>query len=393
MGLSGTDAIATLLALQSMPTLAASITAAAQAADGNVPLAGAVVAARTAGAAAAPAQRGALAIAAAEAANAPQAQQIAAAQAAGLTTAQATLAARAFFAALSASSGPAASASLAAYTIATEYIRPDIQARKVESQFVVDSGQAAALAPYFRRFLLNCDQWDGYNSERKALMRHLRENGIGNVVALTGDIHAFLAGTVSDDFDAVDGGTPVMVDLVTAGVSSESFFTYLRDAAAGLGQLATIVSRPVTIPVPDVGNVTLDVNLLDYTLGKPAPTPEALLEQVRVPLRGALAAKGVPEARLDATTQAVLDGLSGSADFGITLLNLAGELSALNSNPWLRHVNTDAQGYTVVTVTPAGLTARFRQVNRLAGTSAPTAVVARETTATVRAGTVAVTIG
>jgi len=393
MGLSGTDAIATLLALRSVPPLAASITTAAQATGGNVPLAGAVVAARTAGAAAAPAQDGAQAIAAAVAADAPLPQQIAAGEAAGLTTAQATLAARAFFAALGASAGPAASAALAAHTVAFEFIRPDIQARKVESQFVVDSGQAAALGPYFRRFLLNCDQWDGYNSERKALMRHLRENGIGNVVALTGDIHAFLAGTVSDDFDAPGGGTPVMVDLVTAGVSSDSFFTYLREAAAGLGELATVVAYPVTIPVPDVGSVTVHVNLLDYSLGKAAPTTAALLEGVRVQLRGALAVKGVPEARLDATTQAVLDSLATSTDFAITLLNLAGELAALNSNPWLRHVNTDAQGYTLVTVTPAGLTARFRQVNRLAGTAAPAAVVARETTATVRAGTVAVTVG
>lgn len=393
MGLDGTDAIASLLALQAVPALAASITAAAQAADGNVALAAAIVAARTAGAAAAPAQSGALAIAAAFAADAPQAQQIAKAEAAGLTNPQATVAARAFFAALSASSGPAASAGLGAHTIAFEYIRPDVVARKAESQFVVDSGQAAALAPYFRRFLLNCDQWDGYNSERKALMRHLRDNRIGNVVALTGDLHAFLAGTVSDDFDAPGGGTPVMVDLVMAGVSSESFFTYLREAAAGLGNLATIVAYPVTIPVPDVGSVTLPVNLLDYTLGKAAPTTEALLEQVRVQLRGALAGKGVPEARLDATTQAVLDGLVTSTDFGITLVNLAGALAALNSNPWLRHVNTDAQGYTVVTVTPTGLTARFRQVNRLAGAAAPaTPVMARETTATVRAGAVAVTV-
>ena len=393
MGLSGTDAIATLLALQAVPTLAASITTAAQATGGNVPLAGAIVAARTAGAADAPAQSGALAIAAAVAADATQAQQIAAAEGAGLTTAQATVAARAFFAALSASSGPAASAGLAANTIAFDYIRPDVVAKKAESPFVVASGQATALAPYFRRFLLNCDQWDGYNSERKALMKHLRDNRIGNVVALTGDIHAFLAGTVSDDFDATGGGTPVMVDLVTAGVSSESFFTYLREAAAGLGDLAKIVSYPLAIPVPDVGTITLNVNLLDYTLGKAAPTPAALLEQVRVQLRGALAAKGVPEARLDATTQALLDALAASNDFSITLLNLAGALTALNSNPWLRHVNTDAQGYTVVTVTPTGLTARFRQVNRLAGTAAPTtAIVARETVASVRAGTVAVTV-
>lgn len=391
MGLSGTDAIATLLALQAVPVLAASIGSTAQATAGNVPMAAAIVAASTAGAPPVAAQAGAQAIATVVAADGPTSQQVAAAVAAGLTQAQATLAATAYMGALSASGGPTASAAIAAQAIAFGYVKPDVQARKVESSFVTASGKAAALAPYFRRFLLNCDQWDGYNAERKALMRHLRDNRIGNVVALTGDIHAFFAGTVSDDFDAA-GGTPVLVDLVTAGTSSESFFTYLRDAAAGLGDLATIVSYPVTIPVPDVGNVAISVNLLDYTLGKAAPTTAALLEQVRVQLRGALAAKGVPEARLDATTAAVLEGLAGSTDFGITLLNLAGQLSALNSNPWLRHVNTDAQGYTLVTVTPASVTARFRQVNRLVAGSAPASTIARETVVTVAAGTVAVTV-
>ncbi|WP_144639154.1 alkaline phosphatase D family protein [Bordetella genomosp. 13] len=77
-------------------------------------------------------------------------------------------------------------------------------------------------------YLLNADQWDGFNAERKDMMAHLRDNAIDNVVALTGDIHAFFAGSVMDDYDAA---TPrrVMVDLVTAGVSSNSFFSYFKN--------------------------------------------------------------------------------------------------------------------------------------------------------------------
>jgi alkaline phosphatase D len=86
------------------------------------------------------------------------------------------------------------------------------QARRAGQQgrsaFVAASGKQDALASFFTRFLLNCDQWDGYNAERKALMAHLKTNNIGNVVALTGDIHSFFAGTVNDDFDATGGGTP-----------------------------------------------------------------------------------------------------------------------------------------------------------------------------------------
>jgi alkaline phosphatase D len=221
----------------------------------------------------------------------------------------------------------------------------------------------------------------------------LKSNNIGNVVALTGDIHSFFAGTVNDDFDAAGGGTPVMVDLVSAGVSSDSFFVYLKEAATTLGDLATLVSYPLAVPVPGVGTVALSVNLLDYTMGKEAPTVDALAQQIKVQLRGALAAKGVPEAALDSTVQAVLTALKANADFSGTLLGLAQQLSALNSNPWLRHLNTDAQGYTVVTLTPAKLVAQFKQVNKLVGTAAPSTIIAGITTATVQAGAVAVTVG
>ncbi|WP_395402177.1 alkaline phosphatase D family protein [Pseudoduganella sp. UC29_106] len=251
-----------------------------------------------------------------------------------------------------AAAGATAQAMAAAQAIAIGYIKPDVQANKASSAFVVASGKQAALAPYFRRFLINCDQWDGYNAERKALMSHLKSNNIGNVVALTGDIHSFFAGTVSDDFDAANGGTPVAVDLVTAGVSSDSFFTYLRDAAAALGDLGTLVSYPLSVPVPGLGTLALNFNLLDYTLGRAAPTVDTLAAQVSVQLRGALAAKGLPEAALDATVEQVLAGLKANGDFNTALLGLAQQLAGLSSNPWLKHLNTDAQGFTVVTVTP-----------------------------------------
>jgi alkaline phosphatase D len=393
MGLNGTDAIATLLSLQIIPTLATAIGTTAAAAGGNVPLAAAIVGASNAGASAALAQAAAGAIAASAAAGGDTAARIQAAAAAGLNATQATVAVLAFGQAQGAAPGGAtAQAAAAAQAIAVGYVKPDVQANKANSPFVVASGKQAALAPYFRRFLINCDQWDGYNAERKALMSHLKSNNIGNVVALTGDIHSFFAGTVNDDFDATGGGTPVMVDLVTAGVSSDSFFTYLRQAAAALGDLGALVSYALSVPVPGVGTLALNFNLLDYTMGKAAPTIDSLAAQVSVQLRGALAGKGVPEAALDATVAQVLAGLKANADFNTTLLGVAQQLSGLASNPWLKHLNTDAQGYTVVTVTPGSVTARFRQVNKLVGANAPSTVVAGTTTATVLAGSANVTI-
>lgn len=110
-----------------------------------------------------------------------------------------------------------------------------------------------------------------------------------------------------------------------------------------------------------------------------------------IQLRGALGAKGVPEALLDATMDAVLSAIKADSNFA-TLVGLAQQLSSLNSNPWLRHVNTDAQGFTVVTLTPGSLVAQFKQVNKLVGGNAPATVIARVTTATVTAGQAAVVV-
>jgi alkaline phosphatase D len=394
MGMNGIDAIATLLALNAVPTVAAQVGTTAGSTGGNVALAGAIVAAVVAGAVATTAQAGAVAIMTSVMSGGTAQAQAAAGVGAGLSATQAGLAV-ASHAAVIAAAGASATvqAGAAAQVIAFGYIKQDVQAKGAASSFVAASGKQEALAPFFARFLLNCDQWDGYNGERKALMAHLKTNNIGNVVALTGDIHAFFAGTVNDDFDATGGGTPVMVDLVSAGISSDSFFSYLRDAASALGDIGTLVSYPLAIPVPGVGTVSLNFNLLDYTMGKAAPTVALLLEQLRVQLRGALAAKGVPEAALESTVTAVMAGLQASSDFSTSLLALAQQLAALGNNGWIKHLNTDAQGYTLVTLTPGKLVAQFRQVNKLVGTSAPATLVARTTTATVTAGAAAVVIG
>jgi alkaline phosphatase D len=394
MGMNGVDAIATLLALNAVPTVAAQVGTTAGSTGGNVALAGAIVAAVVAGAVATTAQAGAVAIMTSAMSGGTAQAQAAAGVGAGLSATQAGLAVASHAAVIAAAgASTTVQAGAAAQVIAFGYIKQDVQAKGAASSFVAASGKQEALAPFFARFLLNCDQWDGYNGERKALMAHLKTNNIGNVVALTGDIHAFFAGTVNDDFDANGGGTPVMVDLVSAGISSDSFFSYLRDAASALGDIGTLVSYPLAIPVPGVGTVSLNFNLLDYTMGKAAPTVALLLEQLRVQLRGALAAKGVPEAALESTVTAVMAGLQASSDFSTSLLALAQQLAALGNNGWIKHLNTDAQGYTLVTLTPGKLVAQFRQVNKLVGTSAPATLVARTTTATVTAGAAAVVIG
>jgi alkaline phosphatase D len=86
-------------------------------------------------------------------------------------------------------------------------------------QMLIDlSGFEMVPAQFRDRFYFSVDQWDGYRSERSEILAAIA--GTPNVVALTGDIHAFYAADLYVDFDNPD--TPVAVELVCAGISSAS---------------------------------------------------------------------------------------------------------------------------------------------------------------------------
>ncbi|MFM0646966.1 alkaline phosphatase D family protein [Paraburkholderia bryophila] len=70
------------------------------------------------------------------------------------------------------------------------------------------------------------DSWEGYPGSKKDITTYIGANKISNVVSISGDIHAFLAGVVMDDQDAPNP-QPVMTDFVSAGISSSSFYSSL----------------------------------------------------------------------------------------------------------------------------------------------------------------------
>lgn len=222
-------------------------------------------------------------------------------------------------------------------------VRQDIQAIKTsgtlpgafaaihalfDTAFGVDAVNASVAAinamlppvSFLNVILFDADQWDGYNAERKDMMAFLKNNTIPNVVALTGDIHAFFSGPVMDDFDA-SSPTPVMVDLVTAGVSSTSLFRFYVDEVHAQPSLAGL--QPLVYQ-----NVTNKLN---------------------------------------------------------------GTMSTFNA--WLKYVDTDAQGYAVVTLTADRLTCDFRKMKPLVNSELPAApAVAGTTTVTVDTGVPAVNL-
>jgi alkaline phosphatase D len=71
--------------------------------------------------------------------------------------------------------------------------------------------------------VLNADQWDGYQASRARLLGHIRDEGIDNVVVLTGDIHSSWAmDVVPDDatYDRRTGAGAVAVEFVSTSVTS-----------------------------------------------------------------------------------------------------------------------------------------------------------------------------
>ncbi|WP_277187705.1 alkaline phosphatase [Caballeronia sp. BR00000012568055] len=89
-----------------------------------------------------------------------------------------------------------------------------------------------APAPNNVVFVLDCDAWDGYPSHKADLKSYVKAQNITNLVAITGDLHAFQAGIVRDVPNPAIG-TPVMIDLMSAGISSQPFFEDVKTYSAG----------------------------------------------------------------------------------------------------------------------------------------------------------------
>lgn len=80
---------------------------------------------------------------------------------------------------------------------------------------------ALPIDPFNKVFYMNADQWDGMRDRRSEILAELAK--LDNVVAVTGDIHAFYAGIPGTNADPKQHIT----ELVTSGMSSGTFRTQL----------------------------------------------------------------------------------------------------------------------------------------------------------------------
>jgi len=185
--------------------------------------------------------------------------------------------------------------------------------------------------------VLDGDAWDGYPTERKELLSFLRANSITNVVVLSGDIHAHFAGVLLDDFDS---GTPnpVATELVAAGVSSNSLFSFYEAATRNLPASAAGLRALVTVDASATGG-------------------EAFTENVNLLITKGLGSAGT---------------FAGAIGGGATTAQaLAAALAAADptTNPHLRYVDTNAQGYGYVKITEAQVEGSLVTIERPVGTA------------------------
>lgn len=174
---------------------------------------------------------------------------------------------------------------------------------------------------FFER-LLTSDAWDGYHTERTELLTFLRDNSIANMISLAGDLHGHFAGALYDDFNQVLASA-VANEFVAAGISSNSLFSQFESATRALSpelrQLVTYDSQPL-------GGDQAFVNNLDV-----------------------LIRYGAESAQIAAITH-----------------NIAAIESVRDStiNQHLKYVSSDVQGYGLLTVTDADVTATLVTIER-----------------------------
>jgi alkaline phosphatase D len=90
--------------------------------------------------------------------------------------------------------------------------------------------------------VMSGDAWDGYPSERRELMTYVADEDIKNLLVITGDVHAQFAGQIAADYDAATKEV-VAAELVTAGIASNSLFSFFEEAARAFpGPLQQIIS-------------------------------------------------------------------------------------------------------------------------------------------------------
>ncbi len=88
------------------------------------------------------------------------------------------------------------------------------------------------------------DSWDGYQAERGEILTKWKDDGLENLVVLTGDIHTFIAGNLTTT--GRQGGDPIGVELVGGSATSLGLPEYLGVPSSVLDALRVAADPHIT---------------------------------------------------------------------------------------------------------------------------------------------------
>ena len=160
------------------------------------------------------------------------------------------------------------------------------------------------------------DAWDGYPLERRELMTFIAQEGVTNVVSLTGDRHAHFAGVVHDDFDS-DSPRAVLAEFVGSAISSGPRMKNQSNGTQSDPQLNALVQFDGT-------------------------------------------QFGYPRALMPTLNAWLLFGARAAASLGVTGDEQVAMQQAIDAvNPHLQYADTDGVGYVVVRFTDDDVSAEF----------------------------------
>ena len=127
------------------------------------------------------------------------------------------------------------------------------------NQYAVDLTKLGGIPEAFtKRFYLTVDQWEGQRNRRSAVLERLA--AAGNVVAVTGDMHAFGAGT-----PPTNDGMAKIVEIMTSSISTPHFKDELLSQIASNPSLSNF-SAATTLATAADDVLALGTNpFLSYT--------------------------------------------------------------------------------------------------------------------------------
>ncbi|KOG52397.1 alkaline phosphatase [Streptomyces griseoflavus] len=112
---------------------------------------------------------------------------------------------------------------------------------------------------------VSTDQWDGYTDDRRELLTHLRDRGIGNTVFLTGDIHMAWANEVPVKAATYPSAPPVATEFVVTSVTSDNVDDFLHVAPHTVSLVGVAAVRAANRHVKWVDMDSHGYGVLDVT--------------------------------------------------------------------------------------------------------------------------------